>query len=342
MMSVADTRTTIYEMTLEPSGKTIKVKEGQSLLDAVIRNGVQIPYGCRHGSCSACKAQVLEGDYQHMNRVTEYSLMGFEREEGYILMCSTLAESDLVVEIEEDESDLSFFPVQDFQAEVIENIACTHDIHKLVFQLQEPAHIPFAAGQFFEFDIPGIEDTRAYSMASPTSESGLIEFHVKRIKDGKGSNFMCDLQPGTTATGSGPFGKMQIKDRTKDMVFVAGGSGMAPIKALIEELFASDYQGQAWFFYGARAKRDLYLIEEWSKWEKKYPNFHFIPALSDPEPADSWDGEQGFIADVVKRTMPDMKGMDAFLCGPPIMIQTVMDALTQAGVRGSNIYYDEF
>ena len=122
-MSKSNTALETYEITLEPSGKTITVKEGQTLLDAAIRNGVQVPYGCRHGSCSACKCQVLDGDYELMDRVSEYSLMSFERDEGFVLMCSTLAESDLVIELEEEESDLPFFPVFDFEAEVVENQA---------------------------------------------------------------------------------------------------------------------------------------------------------------------------------------------------------------------------
>ncbi|MEW9670018.1 NADH:ubiquinone reductase (Na(+)-transporting) subunit F [Ammoniphilus sp. 3BR4] len=341
-MSLSNTKVETYEVTLEPSGKTIIAKEGQTLLDAAIRNGIQIPYGCRHGSCSACKAQVLEGDYQLMDRVSEYSLMSFEREEGFVLLCSTVAESDLVVEIEEDESDVPFFPVYDFQAEVVENVPCTPDIHMIKLKLNDPDRIQYAAGQFFEFDIPGLDDTRAYSMANPCSEEGIIEFHIKRIPNGKGSNYMCELKPGDQVSGSAPYGKMQLRDRSKDMIFVAGGSGMAPIKALIEELFSAPYEGNAWFFYGARTEKDLYLVEEWRELEKKHANFRFIPALSHQDASDGWTGETGFIAEVVKRTMTSMKNMDAFLCGPPVMIETTVDALSQGGIKGSDILYDEF
>jgi Na+-transporting NADH:ubiquinone oxidoreductase subunit NqrF len=341
-MGVHETEVATYEVTLEPSGKTIIVKEGQTLLDAAIRNGIQIPYGCRHGSCSACKAQVLEGDYQLMDRVSDYSLMSFEREEGYILTCSTLAESDMVIEIEEEEADTPFFPVYDFQAEVVENTPCTPDIHKIVLKLAAPSSIRYAAGQFFEIDVPDLEETRAYSMANPYSENGIVEFHVRRIKDGIGSNYMCDLTPGQHVTGSGPYGKMQLRDRHKDMIFVGGGSGMAPIKALIEELFSAPYEGNAWFFYGARTLKDLYLLDEWRGMEEKYSNFHFIPALSEHVPSDSWEGEQGYIANVVERTVENMENMDAFLCGPPIMIETTIDVLSKGGVKGSNIFYDEF
>ena len=140
-MSQSKTDVETYEVTLEPSGKTIEVKEGQTLLDAAIRNGIQVAYGCRHGSCSACKCQVLDGEYEIMDRVSEYSLMSFEREEGITLMCSTIAESDLVIEVEEEESDLPFFAVHDFEAEVIENKQCTADIHMIKLKLSEPETI---------------------------------------------------------------------------------------------------------------------------------------------------------------------------------------------------------
>lgn len=331
-----------YEITLEPSGKVITVKEGQTILDAAIRNGVQVAYGCRHGSCSACKCQVLEGDYEIMDRVSDYSLMSFEREEGYTLMCSTLVESDLVIEVEEEESDLPFFAVYDFEAEVVENVACTHDIHMIKLKLQEPQNIEYASGQFFEFDIPGLEETRAYSLANKYGAGSILEFHVKRVPEGKGSNYMCDLQAADTVTGSGPYGSMQLRSRDKDLIFIAGGSGMAPIKSLLEELFSQSFEKEAWFFYGARAKKDLYLTEEWEELAGLYPNFHYVPALSKPDPSDEWDGETGFIADVISRTLEDTSNMDAYLCGPPIMIETACNALYKSGMKGTDISYDEF
>ncbi len=117
---------------------------------------------------------------------------------------------------------------------------------------------------------------------------------------------------------------------------------MAPIKSLLEELFSESFEKEAWFFYRARAKRDLYLMNEWKELEKLYPNFHFVPALSQPEPDDEWDGETGFIAEVLSCKIEDMSNMDAYLCGPPIMIETTCDALYKGGVKGTDISYDEF
>jgi Na+-transporting NADH:ubiquinone oxidoreductase subunit NqrF len=341
-MSKTTAEVETYEITIEPSGKVITVKEGQTILDAAIRNGIQVAYGCRHGSCSACKCQVLEGDYEIMGRVSEYSLMSFEREEGFTLMCSTLVESDLVIEVDEEESDLPFFAVHDFEAEIVENVACTHDIQMIKLKLQEPANIEYASGQFFEFDIPDLVETRAYSLANKYSDGSILEFHIKRVPEGKGSNYMCDLQAGDAVTGSGPYGRMQLRNRDKDLIFVAGGSGMAPIKSLVEELFSEPFEKEAWFFYGARSKKDLYLVEEWKELANQYPNFHFIPALSQPDATDEWDGEVGFIADVILRKLENTSNMNAYLCGPPIMIETACDALSKGGIKGTDISYDEF
>jgi NAD(P)H-flavin reductase/ferredoxin len=340
-MAKSQTEIKTHKIRLEPSGKSFLAKEGQTLLDAAIRNEVQIPYGCRHGNCAACKALVLEGDFELMGRISEYSLLSFERDEGYVLLCSTLAESDMVLEVEE-ETDVEFFPIHDFEADIVGNCQVTDDIHVINMRLKNPENIRYAAGQFFEFDIPALGETRAYSMANSHQEGADIEFHVKRIQGGRGSNYLCDLKTGERVTGSGPYGKMQLRDRDKDLLFVAGGSGMAPIKALLEELFSQPFAHKVWFFYGARTKRDLYLMDEWTKIENDFPNFHFIPALSEHDPEDEWNGEVGYIADVVEKHITNGKNMDAFLCGPPILIETTIRVLSSLGLKHSNIFYDEF
>ena len=333
-----------FEVTVEPSGQEIEMKEGQTLLDGLIRNGINVQYGCRHGSCSLCKAQVHDGDYEIMDRVSDYSLLSFERDEGYVLLCSTIPESDLTVEIEEDEDErIQFLPVHDFEAEVVENVQLTHDIHKIKVKLKDPSSIEYLAGQYVEFDIPELDETRAYSMATKFDDSGEMEFHIKRVPNGVGSNYLCDIEEGESLTGSGPYGKMQLVDRQKDIVFVAGGSGMAPIKSLVEELLSENYQHEAWFFYGARTTKDLYYMEYWQNLDDKYKNFHFIPALSDQEDLSKWDGETGYIADVVGKHMDkNLEHMDAYLCGPPILIETSTNALYKRGLKMSNIFYDEF
>ncbi len=329
---------------LMPSGRESLCRPGQTLLDAAIRSGMTVPYGCRHGTCASCKAKVLEGDYELMPRVSEFALMSFERDEGYILMCSTLPQGDMVVEVDEEdvEPGIEIFPITDFRAEIVSNVAVTPDIHVLRLKLKQPGDVVYTAGQYFEFNIPGLPETRAYSMATTYSCGNTMEFHVKRVPQGVGSNFLCDLVKGASVTGSGPYGRMQLGSRERNLIFVAGGSGLAPIKALVEKVFSEDFRKEAWLFYGARTGKDLYLVPEWVHMAEKYPNFHFIPALSNKDDEKPWNGEEGYIADVVSRKMAGIENAHAFLCGPPIMIETTLKSLYKLGLYSSDISYDEF
>ncbi len=342
-MSIANEGLEKFSIQMVPSGREIRCASDQTVLDAAIRSGMSVPYGCRHGNCSSCKAKVVDGDYELMNRISEFALMGFERDEGYILMCSTLPCSDLVIEVEEDEEPgVRLFPVYDFNGQVVSNERVTPDIHIIRIQLSDPVDLHYAAGQYFEFNVPGLDDTRAYSMANEYTPSGLLEFYVKLIPHGKGSTYLTSLQTGDVVSGSGPYGRMQLRTLDKDIVFIAGGSGLAPIKALLESAFAQNFSHQAWLFYGARTTKDLFLIEQWRSWKEQYPNFHFVPALSNLEEHEMWDGEEGYIADVVSRSFESLNNTDVYLCGPPIMIQTTQKSLYKLGVRSSSIYYDEF
>ncbi|WAH39816.1 2Fe-2S iron-sulfur cluster-binding protein [Alicyclobacillus fastidiosus] len=202
-MSTMNIGTEKFSIRMEPSGVEVRCGSEQTVLDAAIRSGMSVPYGCRHGNCSSCKAKVVDGDYELMNRVSEFALMEFERQEGYILMCSTMPRSDMIMEVEEDEEPgLQLFPVRDFSGEVVSNERVTPDSADVV-------------------------------------------------------------------SGSGPFGRMQLRSLDNDIVFVAGGSGLAPIKALLESAFAQGFTRQAWLFYGARTTKDLYLTEHWFDWETR-------------------------------------------------------------------------
>lgn len=331
-----------YEVTFEPSEKTIVVKEGQTLLDAAIRSGLHVKYGCRHGSCSACKCKVLDGEYEIMDRVSDYSLMEFERDEGCVLLCSTTAQSDLVLEVEEEESDLPFFPVYDFESIVEINRQVTEDIHMIRLRLLKPNQISYEAGQFFEINIPDNNETRTFSLASRFENKNTVDFIVKRVNNGVGSNYLCDLQAGAKVTGSGPYGKLRLHSRSKDLLFVAGGSGLGPIKALLEELFSDAFEKEAWVFFGVKTEKDLFLIREMEEMSKLHPNLHFIPALSEEDPLSGWTGEIGFVSDVVARSIESAKDMDVYICGPQIMIEMTCDVLYKNGVEGTNIFYDEF
>src|SRR6202042_2509894 len=222
--------------------------------------------------------------------------------------------------------------------------AVTRDMRHLVLRLLEPAEIKFFPGQYMDIAIPGTDTTRSFSMANTSSrESGLLEFIIKVYPDGVFSRFLAErLAEGDRLDLSGPFGVFTLREGENDLIFVGGGAGMAPILSLLRTLAERGIQRKATFFYGARAKRDLCFEAELRALEEKLPGFRYIPALSEPDIDDQWEGETGLITDVVRRHASDLTGAHAYVCGPPPMVEAALPLLGQLGVEEKRIYYDKF
>lgn len=207
----------------------------------------------------------------------------------------------------------------------------------------EPATIDFKAGQYIDVLVPGTSEWRSYSMANPPSHNQAIELMVKLMPGGLFSDYIAQqLKPGQRFTFQGPYGNFHLRDTNREALFIAGGSGMAPILSLLRNMAEQRNERSVTYFYGARARRDLFQLEELRTLGQQLLNFRFIPALSEPGPDDAWDGETGLITDVVKRLVSSGAGKEAYMCGPTAMIDTAIITLTRLGVRESDIFYDKF
>ena len=330
----------------EPVGIEIEVSEEQTILRAAAEQGIMLMHGCKEGQCSACKSFVLNGDDIELDKYSTFALPDYELEEGYTLLCRAHAYEDVTIELLNFDEEMirSGLPIIQGVAEVVSKDAVTHDMRHLILRLLEPQEIKFFPGQYMDFAIPGTDATRSFSMANTSSrESGLLEFVIKVYPDGKFSRFLAEkLAEGDRLDVSGPFGVFTLRDGENDLVFVGGGAGMAPILALLRTLGERGIQRKATFFYGARAKRDLCFEAELQELQERLPNFRYIPALSDPDMEDEWDGETGLITDVVKRHASDLTGAHAYVCGPPPMVEAALPLLGQLGVEEKRIYYDKF
>ncbi len=330
----------------EPVGIEIEVSEEQNILRAAAEQGIMLMHGCKEGQCSACKSFVLEGEDIEHDKYSTFALPDYELEEGYTLLCRAHAYEDVTIELlnYDEEMIRSGLPIQQGVAEVVSKDAVTHDMRHLILRLIEPDEIKFFPGQYMDFVIPGMEATRSFSMANTSSrESGLLEFIIKVYPDGKFSRFLAEkLAEGDRLDLSGPFGVFTLREGDNDLVFVGGGAGMAPILSLLRTLGERGIQRKATFFYGARAKRDLCFEAELHELEARLPNFRYIPALSEADIEDGWDGETGLITDVVKRHASDLTGAHAYVCGPPPMVEAALPLLAQLGVEEKRIYYDKF
>jgi propane monooxygenase reductase component len=331
-----------HKVRFEPVGIEIDVTEDQTILRAAAEQGIMLMHGCKEGQCAACKSFILDGEDVEHDKYSTFALPDYEKEEGYTLLCRAHAYEDVTIELlnYDEEMIRSGLPIQQAVAEVVSKDRVTHDMVHLVLKLIEPEEVKFFPGQYMDFTVPGTDQIRSFSMANTSSRDGLLEFVIKVYPDGLFSTFLDQrLAVGDRLELSGPFGVFTLRDSDKDLVFVGGGAGMAPILSLLRSMADRGIDRKATFFYGARGERDLCFTEELHAIAEKLPNFSYIPALSDED----WAGENGLITDVVKRlTGGNIAGAHAYVCGPPPMVEAAVPLLATLGVDEKRVYYDKF
>jgi propane monooxygenase reductase component len=338
--------TALHKVRLEPVGIEMDVEEGETVLDAAFRQGIALMHGCKEGQCSSCKSKLIDGDIELLKYST-FALPEYESETGHILLCRTHAFSDLTIELLNfDEELLSrSIPVKSYSGTVSSVKSLTHDIRLLEIELESP--LRFWAGQYVDLTIPGHGVTRAYSMASRPSDNRALQFIIKKYPDGAFSALLDGgLQPGSAVLAKGPYGGcFRRENRSGAMILAGGGSGMSPLWSILTDLVHSGENRPVRFFYGARTRADLFMLDEIAATGAKLKDFKFVPALSNALPSDEWSGETGFIHEVVARHLREenLRGeMDAFSCGPPPLIDAVLPILQSVGVEPSHIYFDKF
>jgi propane monooxygenase reductase subunit len=330
----------------EPVGIEIEVDEDQTILRAAAEQGVQLMHGCKEGQCAACKSFVLEGEDIELDRYSTFALPDYEKEEGSTLLCRAHPYEDLVIELLNYDEEIirSGLPLRKGVAEVVSNEPVTHDLRHLVLRLIEPEEIKFFPGQYLDIMVPDTAESRSFSMANTPDRDGRFEFVIKVYPNGLFSEFLATkVEVGDRLDVEGPFGTFTLREsRTSPLVFVGGGAGLAPVLGLLRSMADRGIDRQAVFYYGARQRRDLCFEEELRALAERLPGFRFVPALSEPADDDEWDGEVGMVTDVLARCEPDLSGRDAYVCGPPPMVDAAIPALTALGVREDNIFYDKF
>ncbi|MFF5083396.1 NADH:ubiquinone reductase (Na(+)-transporting) subunit F [Actinoplanes sp. NPDC000266] len=333
-----------HRVRFEPVGIEIEVDEEQTVLRQASEQGLMLMHGCKEGQCAACKSFVLDGDDIELDRYSTFALPDYEKEEGFTLLCRAHVYEDVTIELLNFDEEMirSGLPIVNAVAEVVSIEKVTHDLRHLVLRLIEPAEMTFFPGQYVDIKVPGTEITRSFSMAS--SNGRQLEFVIKVYPDGVFSSFLDgQLRTGDRLELTGPFGVFTLRDAPdRDLVFVGGGAGLAPILALLRSMAERGIDRKAVFYYGARTAKDLCFVAEIEALKEKLPGFQFVPALSEPAEGESWEGEVGFITDVLKRFEVDLSGAHAYLCGPPPMVEAAMPLLASLGTPEKHIYYDKF
>jgi propane monooxygenase reductase subunit len=336
-----------HTVRFEPVGIEMEADEDETILNAAFRQGIMLMHGCKEGQCSACKSFLLDGDVD-LDKYSTFALPDFEEAEGWTLLCRAHAYSDLEVElINYDEEALhGGTPPRTVSTSVSAIEPLTHDITRLCLTVEDDAAFEFKPGQYVDIRIPGGGDGehRSFSMANLAADSGELEFMIKRYEGGRFSGLLGDggLKVGDALEVTGPYGVFTLRASSpRRIVFIGGGAGMAPILCLLRSMAEAGVDRPATFYYGARTATDLFHLEELAALAGRIPNLTFVPALSEERNGD-WTGEGGLITDVVERMEDDLAEVDAYLCGPPPMVDAAIAMLERLGVPESHIYFDKF
>ncbi len=345
LMMIADATIANYgEVSIKINNeKEIKVKGGKPLLSTLMEEKIFIPSACGgRGSCGMCKVKVLSEAGNYLPTELPW-ISEEEKKENIRLSCQLKLKKDISIQIPEE-----LFNVKEYRCTVSSLKNLTYEIKEVRLRLVEPNEINFRAGQYIQFEVPEYELTkervyRAYSIASPPSSKNEIELEIRLVSNGICTTYIFQyLKEGDEIIINGPYGEFYLRESDNEIVFIAGGSGMAPIKSMLLDMAEKKINRKATYFFGARSLRDLFLLDKMKELEESLPNFRFIPALSEPKPEDNWTGETGLITEVLDRHISNGENIDAYLCGSPGMIDASVRVLTSKGVPENRIFYDKF
>lgn len=331
----------ICQIDINAGERLLEVDGGQTLLSGLVGEKVYIPSACGgRGSCGYCKVTVIDGGGPLLPTETPY-LTRKEARSGVRLACQVKVREDARIKIPEELLNVKLFTA------VLESAnTLTHDMRDLRIKLIDPPEISQRPGTYVQIQAPSPDGPvfRAYSISSPTYETEAVELVVRLVPGGIGSTYLHNVQPGDDIIFTGPYGEFYLnEDPEVEIICVGGGSGMAPMRNIIFSLYDRWPDRSCWLFFGCRTADDVFYLDDYLELAKKHPNFQVIYALSDPlEEGQQWDGETGFIhLSLDKHLEADVK-RQAFLCGPPLMIEAVTRVLEDKGLKEEDIFYDKF
>jgi phenol hydroxylase P5 protein len=252
-----------YTVTIEPLGVEVEVEEGQTILDASLRAGIYLPHACCHGLCATCKVIVVDGEVDH-GPVSNFALMDYERDEGLCLACCATPESDVVIEADVDEEpDARFLPVRDYAAVVRRIEDLTPTIKGVWLETAGDAPFEFQAGQYVNVHLPGVDEPRAFSIASAPGDD-LVELNIRLVPGGKATTWVHqDMRVGDRLRLAAPYGRFFVRtSRQAATLFLAGGSGLSSPRSMILDLLGNGWRHPITLVQGARTLDELYYRDE--------------------------------------------------------------------------------
>ena len=331
-----------FAISVQPSGIQFEAQPGESLLAAGIRQGIGLPYGCKDGACGSCKCKLVSGQVAQSN-FQRKALSEDEEAQGFVLTCSAKALSDITLESRQV-TPAGALPVKKMPTRVSSLTRKTDDV--MVMQLQLPANDTFVyrAGQYVEFILRD-GARRSYSMANAPSHGSGVDLHIRHMPGGRFTDLVFgSMKEKDILRIEGPMGSFFLReDSSKPMVFLASGTGFAPLKALLEHMQHCGITRPVTLYWGGRRPADLYM-DDWVRAQcDAMPNLHYVPVVSDALPEDAWQGRTGFVHRAVLEDFPDLSGHQVYACGAPVVVDSAKrDFGALAGLPADEFFADAF
>jgi CDP-4-dehydro-6-deoxyglucose reductase len=330
-----------YQVTIQSSGHTFAVEASETVLEAALRQGIILPYGCRNGACGSCMGTVAAGSVAYDHGLPP-ALNEQDAALHKALFCQAHPASDLTIQVREVDAardiEVKTLPCR---VEKLEHLA--HDVIRIYLRMPASERLQFLAGQYIEVLIKDHEP-RAFSIANAPHDDEFIELHIRYVEGGLFTDQVFHhMQEKVLLRVRGPLGTFFLReDSQRPALLIGGGTGFAPLKGILEHAFKTGVSKPLHLFWGVRAQRDLYLDELPQRWAREHENFSYTPVLSEPAQEDNWSGETGFVTDSVIRHYPELAGHDIYMSGPPVMVETGHRLFMQHGLDEFRFFSDAF
>lgn len=330
-----------FKVHIEPSGHEFVAEDQETILEAALRQGLALPYSCRNGACGACKGQILSGTVEY-GEYEQKALPEPEKAAGKALFCQAVPLEDLVVEVREVRA-AEGIVIKTLPCRVVDMEKLAHDVMAISLKLPQTERLQFLAGQYIDILLRDGR-RRSFSLANAPHDDELLQLHVRQVPDGHFTDHVFNrMKERDLLRFQGPYGIFFLRDDSEcPILLMAGGTGFAPVKSILEHAFAKGEKRPMHLFWGARRERDLYMNDLALSWTREHANFHYTPVLSEARPEERWGGRTGWVHEALVEDYPDLRGHQVYASGPPPMIEAGQAAFKAQGLPEDRFYFDSF
>lgn len=318
----------------------LRLREGETILEAGLREGMALPYECRNGGCGVCLCRVEHGSVEH-RPYQRSALSDADKASGKALMCCAVPTSDLVIEVEGLARPAAAEPSFHL-GRVVGLMRLSDDVMRVLIAVPDGPALSFRAGQYINI-VTADGQRRAFSFANPPHQPHPIELHVRRIPGGRFTGHVFEgMKLGDELKFEGPLGSFTLNESTRPILFIAGATGFAPVKSILEDAFHRGVQRPMRLYWGVRQRKDLYLLELAQSWQREHANFQVVAVLSEPQPDDHWTGRTGLVHEAMLADYGDLSGFEVYVCGSLKMVETAVPSFLAHGLGADACFSDAF